>query len=97
MRNLWLPRWLYIFWRRCIYLRSTGWWLTRRRVLRSQGALCCKCHNGTNLQVHHVNHVGQPKPKLWHFLPFARFLMLEQDWSKLVVLCRACHKREHRL
>lgn len=96
--TVWLPRWLFLYWRRRIFLHSPGWWLTRRRVLRLQGAFCRRCHSGQNLQVHHVNHSGQPKPKWYHFLPLlGRFLLWKQDTSKLVVLCESCHERAHRL
>lgn len=90
-----LPRWLYIFWRRRIYLRSVGWWLTRRRVFREKGEWCQQCRRGTWLQIHHRNHHGQPKPKAWQFLPLARFVMFQQDYSDMVPLCGYHHALQH--
>lgn len=100
------PRWLFLYWRRRIYLRSIGWQRTRRRVLNEQGAYChhwkrnrgkiVTCRETIGLQIHHRDHSGQPKPRWYHFLPFGRFLLWEIDTSDLVPLCDYHHKMESR-
>lgn len=91
---MYLNKTLFLFWRRKIYLRSTGWKFTRKLIFKRQGQYCQRCGTRERLEVHHVDHVGQPKPRWWHFLPFARFFMFEIDRSKLLVLCHYHHAIE---
>lgn len=92
---MYLPNPLYLFWRNCIYLRSTGWELTRKRIFKQQGEYCQRCGSRSFLNVHHINHDGQVKPHWTHFLPFARWFMWKQDYSKLIVLCHYHHALAH--
>ena len=96
-----LPKWLYLFWRRRIYLRSVGWQRTRQRILK-RGR---RCSNVTNrgewcpvrhsLHIHHRDYSKHPQPALWHFLPFARHFITEQDYSDMVPLCGVHHALTH--
>ena len=110
-KPLYLPRWLFLFWRRRIYMNSLGWWRTRRKVFREQGERCSnrvvvsranwkrisECGQAHDLQVHHRDHTGQPKPYWWHFLPLIGPLLLWQiDTSDLVPLCPHHHMQETR-
>jgi len=93
-----MPRWLFLFWRHNVYLRSVGWYLTVRERMKvtkgcqyrlSNGKLC---RSKTRLQVHHLNHFGQPKPRYWQLLPLARWFMFERDYSDLQDLCDKHHE-----
>ena len=108
-KPLYLPRWLFLFWRRRIYMNSLGWWRTRRKVFKKYGVRCYhgrtihkykvkidKC-NTVGLQIHHRDHVGQPKPYWFHFIPLIGPLLLWQiDTSDLVPLCPHHHMQETR-
>jgi len=91
---MYLPPKLFDFWYKRIYLRSVGWFLTRKRVFKIQGEYCGRCGREYSLQVHHVGYSGRPKPQWWHLLPLARFFMWRLDKSELLVLCDKCHERE---
>ncbi len=93
-----MPRWLFLYWRHNVYLRSTGWMLTVRDLMKTTDG--CeyrlpsgrRCKSKVRLQVHHASHHGQPKPKYWHLLPFARLFMFERDYSDLQVHCDKHHE-----
>lgn len=90
-----LPHWLYLYWIRRIYRRSPAWQETREYVLKHSGRHChyLGCHIKHPLEVHHINYDGLPEPKLWHFLPFACFLIHGVDRvSEMTPLCHAHHR-----
>ena len=102
---MYLPKWLFRFWRNRIYLRSRGWELTRQREFKKQGRHCrwgsyksrgrTVCGSYIGLQLHHLSYENHPKPQWWHFLPFARFFITEQDYSPMVFLCKRHHELAH--
>lgn len=96
-----LPRWLFLFWRRKIYLRSVGWQKTRQRILK-RGRRCWhitrygdRCPARHHLHIHHRDYSRTPSPKWWHFLPLARLFITEQDYSDMIALCGVHHALAH--
>ena len=67
-------------------------WVKKRRAdwIRSHG-LCSKCGSSEKLNVHHVDKKQKVDHKVWSWSEVRR----EEELSKCVVLCVACHARLH--
>lgn len=64
-----------------VYLRSPHWLEIREETLAKSGHTCSKCGTTVNLNVHHLNYDNLGHEK-------------EED---LIVLCRKCHREEHKI
>jgi 5-methylcytosine-specific restriction endonuclease McrA len=63
------------------YLSSTKWRTKRKEVFAARGEKCEKCTSTTSLQIHHLTYENVFNEKL----------------EDLQILCRSCHKKEHRI
>lgn len=63
-------------------MKDKRWYAFRKKVFEVKGKRCEKCGSVNKLQVHH------PKYKSGRYA-------WEYDPSRMVVLCRTCHAKEH--
>ena len=66
-------------------LKDPRWFEFRKKVFNIRGYKCEKCGSTFNLQVHHPKY-SDDKRYAW-----------EYDVKDVIVLCRACHIKEHNL
>jgi DNA-directed RNA polymerase subunit RPC12/RpoP len=65
-----------------VYKRGPRWYSIRRRILKRDQWVCCRC--------------GKPGRDVHHKIPFRLFAdedAANADWN-LITLCRPCHRRE---
>lgn len=63
------------------YLNSPEWKKLRESFISHKGSKCEKCGSESNLQVHHLHYKN----------------IFKEKFEDLMVLCKSCHRKEHKL